>query len=256
MVSQAQQTVDEILAHALATGGTVARAAKTAGISESAVYHRLREPTFQVRVSEIRAVIADAVVGTITDRMMGACDTLYRLLASNSETVQIRAAKTLIELAMKLNCRNNLAGHHAPDEQPREEPECFSSAVLDAPAAVPEPLDPVRPPPDGLPTPPAPGPESDVEQEKRPDEPDTDREPVISPGNGVPVGPARDSRLIDPSPVRHASGEGDGMGKSDWNLSNPVKDCHGQAGSPPMNQAHRLSTGLKVALERVGSEPA
>ncbi|MDB5313721.1 MAG: hypothetical protein JWO38_7923, partial [Gemmataceae bacterium] len=99
MTAQACQTADEILAHALAAGRTIDRAAKTADVSESTAYRRLREPAFQARVFELRAGVIETARNRIASGTLDACDTLHRLLISRSEAIQLRTAKTFIELA-------------------------------------------------------------------------------------------------------------------------------------------------------------
>jgi hypothetical protein len=93
---------DEALALALATGATVRDAASTAGIGERTAHRRLDDPAFHKRVSELRAALIDAAAGKVATAMTAAAHTLEGLLAAESETVRLAAAKALIELGVKL----------------------------------------------------------------------------------------------------------------------------------------------------------
>ncbi|MDB5307990.1 MAG: hypothetical protein JWO38_2192 [Gemmataceae bacterium] len=251
MIGHTSRASDELLAQTLAVGGTILQAAKAARVSERTVYHRLRDPAFQDRVYEIRAVVLDTACGRIVGATADACDTLHRLLGSPSEGIQLRAAKTLIELAVKLCDRD----HHADlSETPPATTDSLSSATPVPQATGPQESDPIRSEPVD-PRPVTPGPKTAAKQEERPAAPDTVREPVASPTSGDGnAGSAREPRPVDLTPSLLATGEEDRPNKSARNLSNPVKPCHRPAGRLPVSEVHRLSAGLTVALAGVGGE--
>ncbi|MDB5308520.1 MAG: hypothetical protein JWO38_2722, partial [Gemmataceae bacterium] len=219
------------------------------------IYHRLRDPAFQARVFEIRAAVLDTACGRIVGATTVACDTLHRLLVSPSEAVQLRAAKTLIELAVKLCDRDLRAKLSDPTETPPATTDSLSSATPVPQATGPQEPDPVRSEPVDSPRPVTPPTKSAAKQEERPAASDTVREPVASPASGDGhADSARNPRPVDLTPSLLATGEGGGTSKSAWDLSNPVKTCHRPAGRPPVSEVHRLSTGLTVALAGVAGE--
>ncbi|MDB5313438.1 MAG: hypothetical protein JWO38_7640 [Gemmataceae bacterium] len=250
MIGHTSRAADELLAQTLAVGGTITTAARTVRVSERTVYHRLRDPAVQARVFEIRAAALDTTCGRIVGATSDACDTLHRLLGSESEGIQLRAAKTLIELAVKL-CDRDLRAD--PSETPPATTDSLSPATPVPQASGPQ--DPIRSEPVDSPRPVTPPAEFTTTQEEHPAAPDTVREPVITPASGGGnAGSAREPRPVDLTPSLLATGEGDRPSKPARNLSNPVKTCHRPAGRSPVNEVNRLSAGLTVALAGVGGE--
>ncbi|MDB5307216.1 MAG: hypothetical protein JWO38_1418 [Gemmataceae bacterium] len=260
MALQTQQTADEILAHALASGRTITGAAQTAGVSESTAYRRLREPGFRTRVAELRAVLLDTINGQITTETVEACQTLRRLLISRSESTQLRAAKTVIELALKFNDRDRRAGLLGPDTfspDTDETPAHVPAAGHEQPAAAPPPVVAARVDP-------------------RSDQLVPPREIVVPAGEVPAPGSSRDTRSGESLSVNLGIAA-EASGQSAGNLSKPVTDCHrpagglprqrrngrpplpppaeigsGKEGRPCPDQTDRLSAGLATALGRFG----
>ncbi|MDB5309449.1 MAG: hypothetical protein JWO38_3651 [Gemmataceae bacterium] len=253
MTAHTSRAADEFLAKTLAVGGTITAAAKAARVSESTVYRRLRDPAFRDRVYEIRAVVLDTSCGRIVGATTDACDTLHRLLGSSSEGIQLRAAKTLIELAVKLCDRDRRADPSDRTETLAATTDSLSPATPAAQDTGPQ--DPIRSEPIDSPRPVTPPTESAAKQEERPAATDTGREPVVSPASvDGHADSTREPRPVDLTPSLLATGEGDRPSKTAWDLSNPVKTCHRPAGRLPVNEVNRLSTGLTVALAGVGGE--
>jgi hypothetical protein len=94
--------VDEALALALATGQTLRAAADTTGIGERTATRRMADPAFRRRVADLRADMVRRSLGRLADGMSHAADTLRALLAVESESVRLGAARTLLELGVKL----------------------------------------------------------------------------------------------------------------------------------------------------------
>ncbi|MDB5309397.1 MAG: hypothetical protein JWO38_3599 [Gemmataceae bacterium] len=158
MIGHPSRASDEFLAQTLAVGGTILQAAKAARVSERTIYHRLRDPAFQARVFEIRAAVLDTTCGRIVGATTDACDTLHCLLESASEGIQLRAAKTLIELAVKLCDRAPRAELSDPTETQPGKTDSLAPAT-----PVPQdtgPQDPIRSEPVDSPRPVTPCPES------------------------------------------------------------------------------------------------
>ncbi|MDB5311974.1 MAG: hypothetical protein JWO38_6176 [Gemmataceae bacterium] len=255
MPSPSKEYANEVLIRCLARGDTIPDAARAARVGESTVYRRLRDPAFRDRVFEIRAAVLDTTCGRIVGATTDACDTLHHLLESSSEGIQLRAAKTLIELAVKLCDRVPHAESSDPTETPPAKTDSLSPTTPATQATGPQEPDPVRSEPIDSSRPVTPGPEVAAKQEERPASPDAASEPVISPASGDGnAGSAREPRPVDLTPSLLVTGEGDRPNKSARNLSNPVKTCHRPAGRLPVSEVSRLSAGLTVALAGVGGE--
>jgi hypothetical protein len=93
---------DDALLLALATGETVRDAARSAGIGERTATRRVADPDFRRRITEIRAAMIGRALGRLADGMVEAADMLRRLLDAQSENVRLGAARTLLELGVKL----------------------------------------------------------------------------------------------------------------------------------------------------------
>jgi hypothetical protein len=120
------------VAFLLACGQTVKSAAAAVGITERAVHYWLHDdPTFPARVRELRAELYAAAVGKLAVLSGEAADTLGALLKSETETVKLQAAKSILELGGKLREGADLAaeieelrrqldggGHAGPGDTP------------------------------------------------------------------------------------------------------------------------------------------
>ena len=95
-----RRDIDEALAAELAAGASQTEAARRLGVSARTVRRRLEESSFQARVRALRA----ARVQQIADRLGGAATaavaTLERLLSAGSESVQLGAARALLDAAL------------------------------------------------------------------------------------------------------------------------------------------------------------
>jgi hypothetical protein len=97
-----RRNADEALALALATGQTLRDAADATGIGERTATRRMADPAFRQRVAELRADMVQRSLGRMADGMSDAADKLRELLAAESESVRLGAARTLLELGVKL----------------------------------------------------------------------------------------------------------------------------------------------------------
>jgi hypothetical protein len=87
---------------AVATGNTLRDAALAVGIGERTAARRWADPDFRRRVSELRGEMVGRALGRMADGMNDAADELRRLLGARSEPVRLGAARSLLELCVKL----------------------------------------------------------------------------------------------------------------------------------------------------------
>jgi hypothetical protein len=97
-----RRNADESLALALASGRTLRDAAQAAGMAERTAARRWADPAFRRRVAQLRGDMVGRALGRMADGMTEAADVLRRLLAAESESVRLGAARSLLELGVKL----------------------------------------------------------------------------------------------------------------------------------------------------------
>ena len=84
-----RKNADLTLVLAVAAGLTNKQAAEQAGISESTVYRRLRDPVFKQQVGEARAATVEQASARLTAASLTAIQTLLQLLSAESESVRL-----------------------------------------------------------------------------------------------------------------------------------------------------------------------
>lgn len=94
---------------ALAVGGTVAASVKSAGVSVATAHRRLADPAFRKQVDDARAAAIEQAVARLGATAVLAADTLRRLLNANAETVQLGAARAILDLGVRLREHEDLA---------------------------------------------------------------------------------------------------------------------------------------------------
>jgi hypothetical protein len=92
----------EAAALALARGATIAEAAEGCGAGERTVKRWLTTPAFRRRVSDLRGRLTDTALGQLCNHQAAAADTLAELLQARSEMVRLSAARSILELGVKL----------------------------------------------------------------------------------------------------------------------------------------------------------
>lgn len=103
MAGDGRSNADEALALALAAGKTLREAAKIASVGERTAARRWADPSFRSLVTELRGEVVERAIGRMADGMTEAADELRRLLKkARSETVRLGAARSLLELTVKL----------------------------------------------------------------------------------------------------------------------------------------------------------
>jgi len=102
MTTGDRKTAEATLLAALAGGSTVQEAARAAGVSEATAYRRLREPAFCQALAAARADLIKRATGKLAAACAAAAATLARLLQADSESVQLGAARSIMELAVRM----------------------------------------------------------------------------------------------------------------------------------------------------------
>jgi hypothetical protein len=97
-----RKNADDALALALASGGTLRGAAEAADVAERTAARRWADPVFRRRVSDLRGELVGRALGKLADGMSDAAATLRELLAAESASVRLGAARALLELGVKL----------------------------------------------------------------------------------------------------------------------------------------------------------
>ena len=102
MAHRGRRNADEALALAVAAGQTLRNAAVAVGVSERTAARRWADPAFRRRVSQLRGEVVQRALARLADGMTEAADVLRQLLAAESEAVRLGAARSLLELGVKL----------------------------------------------------------------------------------------------------------------------------------------------------------
>jgi hypothetical protein len=98
-----RENADDVAAAALAAGKTVQQAAELAGVSARTIHRRLKDdPGFRRQVHELRAQMLGQAAGRVADGMAEAADCLRELLKAKAESVRLSAARSLLELGVRL----------------------------------------------------------------------------------------------------------------------------------------------------------
>ena len=114
-----------LTARMAAGGATVQAAADQGGVSERTAYRRLEDPAFRQRVADARAELIARAVGRLADASADAAATLRALLTAESEMARLGAARSILDLAIKLRESEELEARiraledHATVDQPR-----------------------------------------------------------------------------------------------------------------------------------------
>jgi transposase len=122
MADRGRRNADSALITALAAGSTVRDAAASVGVGETTVYRRLQEPEFRHQIEATRREMVGRAVGTLADAASVAATTLRSLAESaESETVKLSAARSILELVVKLREHDELAERVAALERGQDD---------------------------------------------------------------------------------------------------------------------------------------
>jgi hypothetical protein len=122
MANEGKRGADGKLLLALACGATAEAAARQAGVSESTVRRRLKEPAFVVQLNKTRAEMHLRVADQLTAASTEGVRTMVQLMKEiNSGSVRLGAARSVVELSTKVRETADLAIRLADLEQRLEE---------------------------------------------------------------------------------------------------------------------------------------
>ncbi len=93
---------DLVLIEALAAGQSVAHAARLAGISVRTAFRRLDECSFQTAVRDCRNNMFEEAAGALAATTKKAAKTLENLLDDESPSIQLSAAKAVLDASQRL----------------------------------------------------------------------------------------------------------------------------------------------------------
>lgn len=93
---------DALLIAALAAGKSHDQAAKLAKVSRATVTRRLTDAAFRQAVQDAQGELVERAIGVLSESATAGAEKLRKLLSAKSETVQLGAAKALIDSIVKL----------------------------------------------------------------------------------------------------------------------------------------------------------
>ena len=91
-----------LLALALASGKSSVRVAEEFGISPKTVQRQLAKPEFRLLVSRLRDELISTALGRMASNMSEAVDALASQLKKEQPGIQIRAARAILTLGLRL----------------------------------------------------------------------------------------------------------------------------------------------------------
>src|ERR1700722_5849537 len=122
MANQGKRGADGKLLLALACGATAETAARQAGVSESTVRRRLKDKGFVQKLHKLRAEMHLRVADQLTAASTEGVRTMVQLMKeTNSGTVRLGAARSVVELSTKVRETADLAVRLAELEQRLEQ---------------------------------------------------------------------------------------------------------------------------------------
>jgi hypothetical protein len=92
----------EAAATAIAGGATLKAAAETANVGARTVRRWNEDPAFQTLVQDIRSRMVGTAVGKLSNGMSAAATALMELVESEDQHVKLKAARSVLELGVKL----------------------------------------------------------------------------------------------------------------------------------------------------------
>lgn len=100
---QKMRVTDNALVSALLSCSTIKQAAESVGLSEQAVYSRLRKVDFRTKLQNARTTQFQVISSKLEDANFVALDTLINILddKETSAGIRVKAARTLLDLSLK-----------------------------------------------------------------------------------------------------------------------------------------------------------
>jgi hypothetical protein len=110
MARDGKRGADPKLPMTLACGANVELAARQAGISESTVRRRLKDPAFIAKLNKLRAEVHVRIAYQLAAASTEGVRTMVRLMKeTNSGSVRLGAARSVVELSAKVRETADLA---------------------------------------------------------------------------------------------------------------------------------------------------
>jgi hypothetical protein len=123
MPHKGRQNADGQLMLLLACGATLEAAARQAGVSLRTANRRAADPDFKRQVNALRWEMVQRAVGMVTAAMAESVKTLIGLQKENvPSSSRLGAARTMLEIGMKLRDQHDLEQRLAALEQQVAEP--------------------------------------------------------------------------------------------------------------------------------------
>lgn len=102
MAANGRRAANATLISSLASGQTIASAARLAGVGETTVYRRLRLASFKSAIATARTEMTERATALLTTLSTSAAVALGELLKADSEAVRLSAARAILELGARL----------------------------------------------------------------------------------------------------------------------------------------------------------
>jgi phage terminase small subunit len=118
-----QNQRDDALALGLARGLSVRGAAKSSGYSKRHAHRRLADSAFKQRVLALRTRLVEQATGLLTAGNCEAARTLRKLLKDGSSSIELAAAKALLDLGARMRETLELERRVSDLEQSLKEPD-------------------------------------------------------------------------------------------------------------------------------------
>jgi hypothetical protein len=97
-----RKNADEALIVTIAGGATVQAAAQLCEVSERTIYRRLQDVAFKRRLTQARSDMVERALGHLASGSAEAAIVLRNLLAAESDSIKLGAARSILELGNKL----------------------------------------------------------------------------------------------------------------------------------------------------------
>jgi hypothetical protein len=99
---------EPLVAVALASGATYAEAASAGGVSLATVKKRMVDGAYRARVQRLRAELLEQSLGVLSQYSSRAAKRLVLLMNSSSDMVAQKAARSVIEMALRMRRETDL----------------------------------------------------------------------------------------------------------------------------------------------------
>ena len=102
MPRKSRQNLDLQLIELLARGSSGTESARAAGCDPKTVYRKLQDPEFKAAVEEFRSNMLYAASGHLACVLKKAISTLEELLTSSQPSIQLGAARAILDSSLKV----------------------------------------------------------------------------------------------------------------------------------------------------------